>query len=151
MSQLDKLYSQWLDVQPLSSDDEKRLKRKFMLDFNYNSNHIEGNTLTYGQTEVLLLLGEVIGSAKMKDLEEMKAHNICLNMVEQEAQIDEPLTETFIRQVHQVITHFLIRPNASLSTLSTTLGISSSAIQKQVDNLAQKAVSPVQKVKNVTE
>ena len=103
MSQLDKLYSQWLDVLPLSSDDEKRLKRKFMLDFNYNSNHIEGNTLTYGQTEVLLLLGEVIGSAKMKDLEEMKAHNICLNMVEQEAQTDEPLTETFIRQVHQVM------------------------------------------------
>lgn len=32
MSLLDKLYSQWLDVQPLSSDDEKRLKRKFMLD-----------------------------------------------------------------------------------------------------------------------
>ena len=103
MSQLDKLYSQWLDVQPLSSNDEKRLKRKFMLDFNYNSNHIEGNTLTYGQTEVLLLLGEVIGSAKMKDLEEMKAHNICLNMVEQEAQTDEPLTETFIRQVHKVM------------------------------------------------
>lgn len=103
MTQLNKLYSQWIDVQPLSPDDEKRLKRKFMLDFNYNSNHIEGNTLTYGQTEVLLLLGEVIGSAKMKDLEEMKAHNICLNMVEQEAQNDEPLTETFIRQVHQVM------------------------------------------------
>lgn len=67
MTQLKNLYSQWLDVQPLSSDDEKRLKRKFMLDFNYNSNHIEGNTLTYGQTEVLLLLGEVIGSAKMKE------------------------------------------------------------------------------------
>lgn len=57
MKQLNNLYSQWLDVQPLSSDDEKRLKRKFMLDFNYNSNHIEDNTLTYGQTEVLLLLG----------------------------------------------------------------------------------------------
>jgi len=103
MIQLDKLYKQWLDVQPLSSDDEKRLKRKFMLDFNYNSNHIEGNTLTYGQTEVLLLLGEVIGSAKMKDLEEMKAHNICLNMVEQEAETGGALTETFIRQVHQVM------------------------------------------------
>ena len=58
MTQLNKLYSQWLDVQPLSADDEQRLNRKFMLDFNYNSNHIEGNTLTYGQTEVLLLLGE---------------------------------------------------------------------------------------------
>ena len=52
MAQLDKLYRQWLDRQPLSADDEKRLKRKFMLDFNYNSNHIEGNTLTYGQTAV---------------------------------------------------------------------------------------------------
>ena len=29
-------------------------------------------------------------------------------------------------------------PNASLSTISTTLGISRSAIQKQVDNLAKK-------------
>ena len=103
MNQLNKLYSQWISIQPLSSDDEKRMKRKFMLDFNYNSNHIEGNTLTYGQTEVLLLLGEVIGSAKMKDLEEMKAHNICLNMVEQEAQTNEQLTETFIRQLHQVM------------------------------------------------
>ena len=103
MTQLDKLYRQWLDIQPLSADDEKRLKRKFMLDFNYNSNHIEGNTLTYGQTEVFLLLGEVIGPAKMKDLEEMKAHNICLNMVEREADTDEPLTETFIRQVHQMM------------------------------------------------
>ena len=103
MNELDKLYKRWLEIQPLSSDDEKRLNRKFMLDFNYNSNHIEGNTLTYGQTEVLLLLGEVIGNAKMKDLEEMKAHNICLNMIEQEANTDNPLTENFIRQVHKIM------------------------------------------------
>ena len=103
MKQLDRLHGQWLDAQPLSLDNEKRLRRKFMLDFNYNSNHIEGNTLTYGQTEVLLLLGEVTGTAKMKDLEEMKAHNICLNMVEQESDTDDPLTETFIRQVHQIM------------------------------------------------
>lgn len=103
MSQLEKLYKQWLSIQPLSQDDEIRLKRKFMLDFNYNSNHIEGSTLTYGQTEMLLLLGEVVGNAKMKDLEEMKAHNICLNMIEREADGDNPLTEAFIRQVHQVM------------------------------------------------
>ena len=103
MTQLEKLYRQWQSVQPLSHDDEIRFKRKFMLDFNYNSNHIEGNTLTYGQTEVLLLLGEVVGNAKMKDLEEMKAHNICLNMIEREADSDTPLTEAFIRQLHQIM------------------------------------------------
>ncbi len=30
-----------------------------MLEFNYNSNHLEGNTLTYGQTELLLLFDKV--------------------------------------------------------------------------------------------
>lgn len=103
MTQLEKLYNEWMALQPLSQEDAKRLRQKFMLDFNYNSNHIEGNTLTYGQTEVLLLLGEVIGEARMRDLEEMKAHNICLNMIEQEADADTPLTETFIRQVHRVM------------------------------------------------
>lgn len=103
MSQIEVMYGKWLSLQPISEGDKIRLKRKFMLDFNYNSNHIEGNTLTYGQTEVLLLLGEVVGNAKMKDLEEMKAHNICLNMIEREADSNNLLTETFIRQVHQVM------------------------------------------------
>ena len=46
---------------PLSEEDCNRLRRRFTVDFNYNSNHLEGNTLTYGQTEILLLFGKVIG------------------------------------------------------------------------------------------
>ncbi len=98
-----KSLGRWNDLQPLSDTDKIRLQNKFMLDFNYNSNHIEGNTLTYGQTEVLLLFGEVIGSGKLKDFEEMKAHNLCLNLMLQEAQSDKPLTETFIRELHHVM------------------------------------------------
>lgn len=37
------------------------LSQRFTVDYNYNSNHIEGNTLTYGQTELLLLFGKVSG------------------------------------------------------------------------------------------
>ena len=79
--ELQQVIEQWKSLQPLSDMDTLRLQNKFMLDFNYNSNHIEGNTLTYGQTEVLLLFGEVIGSAPMRDFEEMKAHNLCLNLM----------------------------------------------------------------------
>lgn len=81
MSNIDQLYSEWLSLQPLKPEDKNRLDRKFMLEFNYNSNHIEGNTLTYGQTELLLLFGRVVDEANMKDLEEMKAHNVCLNTI----------------------------------------------------------------------
>lgn len=50
-----KALAAWQELQPLSDKDRERLSRRFTVDFNYNSNHIEGNTLTYGQTEILLL------------------------------------------------------------------------------------------------
>lgn len=100
-SKIEQLYTEWLSLQPLKADDQTRLNQKFMLEFNYNSNHIEGNTLTYGQTELLLLFGKVVDAANMKDLEEMKAHNVGLKMMQTEAvEKEKPLTETFIRQLH---------------------------------------------------
>ncbi len=93
----------WHEIKPQRDAVKDKLNKKFSIEFNYNSNHIEGNTLTYGQTEVLLLFGKVIGEAKMFDLEEMKAHNIGLKMVLSEALADKPLTETFIRQTHQIL------------------------------------------------
>ena len=104
MNRIEQLYNEWQSLQPLKPEDQSRLDRKFMLEFNYNSNHIEGNTLTYGQTELLLLCGKVGDEANMKDLEEMKAHNVCLKMMQTEAaEKDKPLTETFIRQLHQTM------------------------------------------------
>lgn len=104
MDNIEKLYGEWLSLQPLKEEDSIRLNQKFMLEFNYNSNHMEGNTLTYGQTELLLLFGKVIGEANMKDLEEMKAHNVGLKMMQVEAaEKIHPLTETFIRQLHHTL------------------------------------------------
>lgn len=111
MTHIHQLYNEWLSLQPLKPEDKNRLDRKFMLEFNYNSNHIEGNTLTYGQTELLLLFGKVVDEANMKDLEEMKAHNVCLKMIQEEAADKNlPLTETFIRQLH----HTLLREDYTL-------------------------------------
>ncbi len=76
---LGKTYESWKALQPLSEKDEARLSRKFTVEFNFNSNHIEGNTLTYGQTELLLLFGKVVGETEMKDFEEMKASTIGIN------------------------------------------------------------------------
>lgn len=111
MAHIEQLYNEWLALQPLKPEDKNRLDRKFMLEFNYNSNHIEGNTLTYGQTELLLLFGKVVDEANMKDLEEMKAHNVCLRMIQEEADDkSHPLTETFIRQLH----HTLLREDYTM-------------------------------------
>lgn len=104
MNKIESLYKEWQSLQPLKEQDQNRLDQKFMLEFNYNSNHIEGNTLTYGQTEMLLMFGKVVDEANMKDLEEMKASNVGLKMVK-EAALDkeQPLTEYFIRTLHQTL------------------------------------------------
>ena len=58
---LEKIYNKWLSIQPLSEADQNKLTMRFTVEYNYNSNHLEGNTLTYGQTELLLLFGKVSG------------------------------------------------------------------------------------------
>jgi Fic family protein len=94
----------WQAIQPLSDKDRERLSRRFTVDFNYNSNHIEGNTLTYGQTEILLLFGKVIGEADVSDVHDMTASNVGLKMMTEEALLkDMPLTQNFIRTLHKTL------------------------------------------------
>lgn len=117
-----KALAAWQDLQPLSEKDRERLSRRFTVDFNYNSNHIEGNTLTYGQTEILLLFGKVIGEADVRDVQEMTASNVGLKMMTEEAAVKEmPLTQNFIRSLHQTLLRedytgqYKTRPNSVIT------------------------------------
>ena len=112
MADINSIYDQWKALLPLSAKKQAQLSRKFTVEYNYNSNHMEGNTLTYGQTELLLLFGKVSGDAEMKDFEEMKASNVGLKMMTEVANEKMPLTETFIRQLH----HTLLRNDYTVHT-----------------------------------
>ena len=96
--------NEWNALQPLSDRDREMLSRRFTIDFNYNSNHIEGNTLTYGQTELLLMFGKIVGEADVRDVHEMTASNVGLKMMKEEALLKEtPLTQHFIRTLHKTL------------------------------------------------
>ena len=104
MNKIQQLYKEWQRLQPLNEALERNINQQFMIDFNYNSNHLEGNTLTYGQTKLLLLFGDTIGNANMQDYEEMKAHNVGLELMKAEAKDrNRMLSEHFIRQLNQTI------------------------------------------------
>src|SRR5690554_474478 len=104
MKELESLHKELMQLLPMKPEFQKMLDDKFMLDFNYNSNHIEGNTLTYGQTKLLLLFGKTTGDASLRDYQEMKAHNAGLKMVIWEARDkDRILTERFIRDLNRII------------------------------------------------
>lgn len=101
---LEQTFQKWQSLQPLSERQQHKLSMKFSIDYNYNSNHIEGNTLTYGQTELLLLFGKVSGEGNLKDFVDMKASEVSVRMMTVEAANREtPLTQNFIRTLHQTL------------------------------------------------
>lgn len=78
---MDLLKKELDSLKPLKKEDEERLWKKFRLDFNYNSNHLEGNTLTPNQTELLLKFNKPSEGPDMSEFEEMKGHDIALKMI----------------------------------------------------------------------
>ena len=104
MKKIDQLYNTWKILQPLDSRKQYLLSQRFTVDYNFNSNHMEGNTLTYGQTELLLLFGKVSGEGDLKDFNDMKASQVSLKMMEEQAHLESiPLTQNFIRTLHHTL------------------------------------------------
>lgn len=105
---IDQLSATYNSLLPMSPENQRRWDKKVRLEFNYNSNHIEGNTLTYGETELLLLFDETHGSRPMRDYEEMKAHDVAFQKIKEWATDTEtPLTEQDIKNLNQII---LVQP-----------------------------------------
>jgi Fic family protein len=102
-SRILELKAEWDRAQPLSSENEQRLWRKLRLEWNYNSNHIEGNTLTYGETELLIIQGKTTGQHELREYEEMKAHDVAIHHIRELAQEDRSITEGDIRGLNQII------------------------------------------------
>ena len=66
LNNIDVLVKQLNALLPMKPEYQQKLDRKFRLEFNYNSNHIEGNTLTYGETELLLIFGEDLDGVELQ-------------------------------------------------------------------------------------
>jgi Fic family protein len=91
---------------PMAEANQKTLDKKFRLEFNYNSNHLEGNTLTYGETELLLIFDETKSSVshQYREYQEMKAHDAAFSLIKKwAADKEQPLAEAHIRNLNAII------------------------------------------------
>jgi Fic family protein len=90
-------------LRPLDAEAEARIMQKFRLDWNYHSNNIEGNSLTYGETKALILFGITAQGKPLKDHFEITGHNEAINWIIDLVKGDTELTEAFIRQLHTLL------------------------------------------------
>jgi len=92
-----------LDVlRPLPHQMVKNLHEQLVLEWTYNSNAIEGNTLTLKETKVVLE-GITIGGKLMREHFEAINHKEAIDYVEAIAQQQEPFNELTIRSIHQLV------------------------------------------------
>lgn len=90
-------------LRPFDKDQEAAIMQKLRLDWNFHSNHLEGNSLSYGETKALILFGITAAGKPLKDHFEMTGHDEAIKWVEGVVKEDRPLTENFIRELHKLI------------------------------------------------
>ncbi len=78
--QIEDIKSQIEKLEPISTENQKKLWEKFRLEWNYNSNHIEGNTLTIAQTKALLHFGDdyKVENNSVREVNEMLGHDLAI-------------------------------------------------------------------------
>ena len=89
-------------MRPLTPGEVKRLQEEFMVEFTYNSNAIEGNTLTLKET-AMVLDGMTIDQKPLKDHLEAVGHRDAFLYIQDIAKQDVPLSEFVIKNIHSLV------------------------------------------------
>ena len=87
---------------PLTAGEVERLNEEFIIEYTYNSNAIEGNTLTLRETD-LVLRGLTIDKKPLKDHMEAVGHKEAFEFVSELVKNNVPISESVIKQIHYLV------------------------------------------------
>lgn len=102
LKRIERLRGQLSKCRPLSKSELEALREVFVVEHTFNSNAIEGNTLTLKETQ-LVLQGVTIDKKPLKDHLEVVGYRDAFEYVEQLATAQKPLTEYDICSIHSLV------------------------------------------------
>lgn len=82
------------------------------IEYTYESNRIEGNTLTLRETEIVVAKGLTVGGKSMREHLEAINHYEAILFVRNIVSEKKPLTESLVKQLHSLILRGIDRENA---------------------------------------
>lgn len=103
LKRIDELQNKLETLRPLNSSELKRLREEFMIENTYDSNAIEGNTLTLRETSLILQEGITIAEKPIKEHLEAIGHRDAFEYVISVADKNNPLTEQVIKMIHSLV------------------------------------------------
>ncbi|PLV75937.1 cell filamentation protein Fic [Streptococcus pneumoniae] len=87
---------------PLTEGEVERLNEEFLVEYTYNSNAIEGNTLTLRETD-MVLRGLTIDRKSLKEHLEVIGHKDAFDYVRQLVRENAPISEKIIKDIHYLV------------------------------------------------
>lgn len=97
---IDSLKHELASLRPLSTGELEHLRDEFITEYTYNSNAIEGNTLTLRET-ALVLEGLTIAGKPLRHHLEAVGHKEAFMFILEN--INANISEAFIRQIHSLV------------------------------------------------
>jgi Fic family protein len=128
-------------LRPLPASLVARLKKQLMIEYTYNSNAIEGNTLTLRETQLIIEEGMTVGGKSITETLEAKNHPEAIKFVERLVNAKSELTEEVILQLHKLIMSNITedaghyRTTGVKITGATFMPPSSSQVKPRIDEL----------------
>lgn len=104
-AQLDKL-------RPIPTASISRLRDEILIEWIYNSNAIEGSTITLQETRLILETGLTVGGKSLREHFEVTNHKEAIQYVEDLVRNTGPLTAFHVRQIHKLILTHIDDENA---------------------------------------
>ena len=102
LSQIDGKKQLLDSLRPFTQGELERLNEEFVTEYTYNSNAIEGNTLTLRETD-MVLRGLTIDKKPLSHHLEAIGHKEAFDYVVSLVQRNEPLTERIIKEIHYLV------------------------------------------------
>lgn len=101
-NKVDELNNKLNSKRPFSKETLKSLRNSINIEWTYNSNGIEGNTLTLRETQIVLE-GITVGGKTLREHLEAINHEKAIEYIEDLVKEKNPVTEWNIKNIHQLV------------------------------------------------
>lgn len=108
----DTLRKRLSELRPLPVEALKKIEEALAIEYTYESNRIEGNTLTLQETELVVNKGVTISGKSMREHLEAINHAEAIDYIKEFAKSDIEISERTIKEIHALVLHGINRENA---------------------------------------
>ena len=114
LSIIDALKKEWNSKRPLDKTHLERMNEYFNVKYTFSSNQIEGNTLTYRETDLVVNKGITIDGKSMREHLEAINHAEAVNYLSEIISQKTPFDLRLIKQLHQLVLKSIDSKNAGV-------------------------------------